>query len=483
MSKNGSVKSRSFTRGNSGAYRGSEKNIVVDEDPELTHTDPGTPMGDLMRRFWQPVCLSEELTEVPRAIRIMGEDLVAFRDKSGQIGVLHRHCCHRGASLEFGIIQETGIRCCYHGFQYNVDGTLMDVPGEPDGGKRMSKTVSQGAYPAFERYGMVFAYMGDFDDMPEFPEWEFFHTYEDTEIASYSNIYPCNWLQVFDNIPDQMHTCQLHAPHMRVISDDDDGSYPTTAFNPVFAQVPVMEYASVRNDTAMVFMAGRRVGDERIWVRLNDVVLPNLTVHGHTNEAGVEARYFHRVYMVRWYVPVDNENSIVFGLRMFGESVDPYGTGDITKLGYDKTDFLDGQTSARPYEVAQRTPGDWDVVSSQRSIARHKMEHPTKEDVGVYMNRKNLRMAVRNENRSMDQAVIHANANAGRLENVYTQNTVLNIPIQADRDDDELCREVCKKVLEISVAGDEFEGKERDSFIQNALRDYELSFSRAVAAE
>ena len=111
------------------------------------------------------------------------------------------------------------------------------------------------------------------------------------------------------------------------------------------------------------------------------------------------------------------------------------------------------------------------------------MEHPTKEDVGVYMNRKNLRMAVRNENRSMDQAVIHANANAGRLENVYTQNTVLNIPIQADRDDDELCREVCKKVLEISVAGDEFEGKERDSFIQNALKDYELSFSRAVAAE
>ena len=101
-------------------------------------TDPGTPMGEYMRRFWQPGCLSEELTDVPRAIRIMGEELVAFRDKSGAIGVLHRHCAHRGASLEYGIIQETGIRCCYHGFEWNVDGTLITAPGEPDGGARMA---------------------------------------------------------------------------------------------------------------------------------------------------------------------------------------------------------------------------------------------------------------------------------------------------------------------------------------------------------
>ena len=123
-----------FSRSSSRAYGGFAKTEVLPPDPELTYTDPGTPMGDLMRRFWQPVCLSEELTDVPRAIRILGEDFVAFRDKSGQVGVLHRHCCHRGASLEFGIIQQTGIRCCYHGFQFDVDGTLKHVPGEPDGG-------------------------------------------------------------------------------------------------------------------------------------------------------------------------------------------------------------------------------------------------------------------------------------------------------------------------------------------------------------
>lgn len=147
-----------FRRSGSQAYRGFQQTEVLPEDPELTHTDPGTPMGNLLRRCWQPVCLSEDLTDVPRGIRIMGEDLVAFRDKSGQVGVLHWHCAHRGASLEFGIIQETGIRCCYHGFHWNVDGTLLEAPGEPDGGERMCAKVGQGAYPAIERFGMVFAH-------------------------------------------------------------------------------------------------------------------------------------------------------------------------------------------------------------------------------------------------------------------------------------------------------------------------------------
>ena len=243
-----------------------------------------------------------------------------------------------------------------------------------------------------------------------------------------------------------------------------------------------MEYASVRDDTAMIFSAGRRVGRERVWVRLNDVILPNLTLHPHTAEDGREARYFHRVYMARWYVPIDDENSIVFGLRMFGDSIDPYGAGDKSKCGYDKADFLDGQTGERPREVAQRLPGDWDAVTSQRRIARHAMENPTKEDVGVYMNRKNLRMAVRGENPSMAQAAVHAHANAGRRNYVYTNNTVLDIPVR-EGDDDALVREVCKKVLEIVVAGDAYEGVERDAFIDGALRDYERSFAAAAAAE
>tara|TARA_E500000331_G_C17238349_1_gene705864 strand:+ start:429 stop:1880 length:1452 start_codon:yes stop_codon:yes gene_type:complete len=472
-----------FSHGNNNAYGGYEKTAIPAHDPEITETDPGTPMGEYMRRFWQPVCLSEELTDLPRPIRILGEDLVAFRDKSGSIGVLHRHCAHRGASLEYGIIQETGIRCCYHGFEWNVDGTLIKAPGEDDNGERLAKRVSQGAYPAFEKYGMVFAYMGPFAEMPKFPEWEFFHTYDDTEILSYNNIYPCNWLQVFDNIPDQIHTAQLHSPTMRVISEDDDGSYPSTAFNPVFAQLPVMDYASVRKGSAMVFIAGRRVGKDKIWVRIGDVILPNMTTHAYADEDGREVRYFHRVFMARWYVPVDNENSIVFGLRMFGPSIDPFNTGDKSQCGYDKADFLDGQTGQRTRESAQRMPGDWDAVTSQRAIAVHAMENPMREDVGVFMNRRNLRQAVRGDNPDARPDVINQRANAGQRDYVYGNNTVLAIPIQDNRDDDDLVREVCKKVLEICEAGDAYEGNERDIFIESALKDFEKSYVSSVAAE
>jgi len=125
-------------------YSGYRMRDMPSEDAEITHTGPGTPLGEYMRRFWQPVCMSEQLKDTPHAIRIMGEDLVAFRDRGGRIAVMHRHCAHRGASLEYGIIQERGIRCCYHGIQYDVDGSILDIPGEPNG-HRISQRVCQGA--------------------------------------------------------------------------------------------------------------------------------------------------------------------------------------------------------------------------------------------------------------------------------------------------------------------------------------------------
>ena len=99
---------------------------------ERSRTSGPARQWEYFRRFWQPVCMSTQFKDVPHKIRIMGEDLIAFRDRSGRIGVLARHCCHRGASLEFGVIQERGIRCCYHGIHYDTDGTLLDVPIEID---------------------------------------------------------------------------------------------------------------------------------------------------------------------------------------------------------------------------------------------------------------------------------------------------------------------------------------------------------------
>ena len=116
-------------------YSGYLLRDVPREDAELTHTDPGSPMGELMRRFWQPVCLSQELSDLPRAVRVLGEDLVVFRAGSGDVGVLRRHCSHRGASLEYGIVAERGLRCCYHGWLFAPDGAILETPGEPPGSR------------------------------------------------------------------------------------------------------------------------------------------------------------------------------------------------------------------------------------------------------------------------------------------------------------------------------------------------------------
>ena len=119
---------------------------VPKEDTELTHIGPGTPAGEYLRRFWQPVCYAGELADVPVALKILGEELVAFRDFSGRIGLVEAHCPHRGTSLEFGLVSERGIRCCYHGWLFDVDGTILETPGEP-AGSTFKDRLCHGAYP------------------------------------------------------------------------------------------------------------------------------------------------------------------------------------------------------------------------------------------------------------------------------------------------------------------------------------------------
>src|SRR5688572_22876149 len=132
-------------------FGGYHRRLQLEEDKELTNIGPGTPGGEYLRRFWHPIALACELGPTPVPIRILGEDLVLFRDKRGEIGLLHRHCSHRGTSLEFGIISERGIRCCYHGWLYDVDGTVLETPSEP-AGSTLKNSLCHGAYRTQE-YG------------------------------------------------------------------------------------------------------------------------------------------------------------------------------------------------------------------------------------------------------------------------------------------------------------------------------------------
>ena len=111
--------------------------ISREENDSLTQTNAGTPCGELLRRYWQPVALSEELKAdgAPVAVTLMGEELVIFRDEQGRVGVLDAHCCHRGADLSYGRLEDGGLRCIYHGWLYDVNGRILEQPSEPNGGE------------------------------------------------------------------------------------------------------------------------------------------------------------------------------------------------------------------------------------------------------------------------------------------------------------------------------------------------------------
>src|SRR4051812_12316703 len=146
----------------------------VQDTELLCRTGAGTAMGELFRRFWQPVMVPDELPEpdcAPVRLRVLGEDLIAFRDSNGQVGIVGAHCPHRGASLFFGRNEEAGLRCVYHGWKYDVDGNCVDMPNEPAESDFKDK-VKALTYPAAEYGGLVWIYMGPSDKRPPLPQYQ-----------------------------------------------------------------------------------------------------------------------------------------------------------------------------------------------------------------------------------------------------------------------------------------------------------------------
>ena len=331
-----------------------------------------------MRRFWHPVCMSLELTDTPRFLKILGEELVAFRDKSGRVGVLHAHCVHRGASLEYGAIQERGIMCCYHGMVFDVDGTCLHVPypkGEEAEGEKYAASIQQGAYKAFERHGLIFAYMGPPEDEPPFPEWEENFTVLPTdELVPFSNFQHCNWLQVQDNAADNFHPTALHAAKNVV-----DGNYQGTTFDEVGAAsmevAPDMQFIPVHGGRSLACAGARRASKDNLFIRVQHQVLPNLSLHAYTSEDGSNAKHFSRFHIIRWTVPVDDVNSKMIGWRVMGPGIDTRGVGNKEMVGYETIDFLEGQ-------VAMRRPerfGDYKLEDLPPIPDDHRARHNYKE--------------------------------------------------------------------------------------------------------
>lgn len=429
--------------GGQGPFEGYLGRELPEEDKELTHVGPGTPCGEYFRRFWNPVGFSKELRDLPVRVKILDEELVLFRDGSGNVGLLHLHCSHRGTSLEYGRIAQTGIICCYHGWHYGVDGRILDTPGEST--NAIKERVWHGAYPTQEFGGLVFAYMGPPDKKPPFPKFDSSFLPHHTHSTTIKNILPCNWLQIKENSMDPAHTTYLHAVVTGVQFTESHKELGTIDF--------------VETPAGMIYIHTRRI-DENIWVHMNDFIPPTIHQFCANWEDGRTLKKFARPIITLWTTPVDNTTSMNLGFRHFNEQMNDEERARMNGMVNSLTGDGFGQTDSRTYEVTQRQPGDYEAQVSQRPIAIHKLEHLGSTDRGISMLRKILRDDIRAVQRG-DEPRFAFNEE-GKIYATYASDTVVRVPRKGTAQEDralllETGRKLSKELLATRTAADALE--------------------------
>lgn len=229
--------------------------LTASENELLCRVEGQAPMGRLMRKHWIPALLSEQVAEpdgAPVRVQLFGEKLVVFRDSKGKLGMLGESCPHRKASLAFGRNEDCGLRCLYHGWKFDTDGNVVDMPSEP-AQSQLTEKVKHISYPVREAGGFVWAYMGPSEDMPEFeaPPWA---PHPETRVAIAKIQVPCNWAQIMEGQIDSAHSSSLHSSDMRPAKGEanakgDHWVRPSTDKNPRI-QVQLtnygMRYAAIR---------------------------------------------------------------------------------------------------------------------------------------------------------------------------------------------------------------------------------------------
>jgi phenylpropionate dioxygenase-like ring-hydroxylating dioxygenase large terminal subunit len=348
------------------------------ENADLTHVGFGTPMGELMRRYWQPVCLSSDIDELPKRVTILDEALVAFRDRRGRVGVLDAHCCHRGTSLEYGRVETDGIRCCYHGFLFAPDGTCLQQPGEPPTSSFRDK-LAQPAYPAREFGGLVFAFMGPPDTVPLFPQFDILDQ-PDTTLFAYRNlsrgaVAACNWLQIQENAMDPVHTAVLHS----TISGPQ--------FTEIYATLPQLDFEAT--PYGMKYIRTAPLPSGRTFTRVQEVFTPNM--RAIADNITPDQPHEERATLIGWWVPVDDTHTIGFHIEAVRNG-DAARMSTFAKAKEGRTSGI--QDAHRSYEDTQRHPDDREAQVSQRPIAVHAHEHLGTTDRGIIMFRELLRGAI-----------------------------------------------------------------------------------------
>jgi len=276
--------------------------LSQEQNEQITRVGPGTAAGNLMRRYWQPAALVEEL-DGPRPIkpiRLFGEDLVIFRDGKGRYGLVGRSCPHRGTDLAFGRLEGGGLRCAFHGWLFDIDGKCLETPAEPEG-SNLCANIRQKAYPVVERSGILFAYMGP-GAPPELPHFDCLVA-PDTHTFAFKGLIECNWLQSLEVGIDPAHTSFLH----RFFNDGD----PSDAYGRMFRDMSLdtdMPMTKIMRDFdkprievettefGLRLATLRQISDKSTHVRVTNLIFPNAFIIPMSREMTIS----------QWHVPVDD---------------------------------------------------------------------------------------------------------------------------------------------------------------------------------
>lgn len=398
-----------------------------EENEFLTRTGLGTPCGDLLRAYWQPAALVEELPDERPAkpVRLLGEDLVLWRKPDGSYGLIGRFCAHRGADLAFGRLEDGGVRCLYHGWLYDSAGRCLDQPAEPPD-SRFREKIRHCSYPARERNGIVFAYLGG-GDPPPLPGFDCFAVPGQYSFA-FKGLWECNWLQGLEGGIDPSHVSFLH----RFIADDPRETYgqqftSTTAGTGVrlsrFVGENVRPDIEVEpTDYGLRVLASRPAGEDTRHVRVTNLMFPNALV----------IPFGDTMAIAQWHVPVDDENHywhmILYDFaretdkkklreqRLPATTLPDYRPvrGRLNNWGFDA-----GEQSALTYTgmgLDINTHDQW-AVESPGPIQDRAVEHLGQSDRAITAFRRILLRAIRAHqagNRTPGMAADHAAARALR---------------------------------------------------------------------
>ena len=422
---------------------------AVPVDDEVVRVGRGTDGGEYLRRAWQPVCLSQELGDVPKVVRLLDEELVLFRTRAGQLGLVEKHCSHRGASLEYGLPTEAGLQCCYHGWHFAPDGTILDTPNDPE--STVKERLFHPAYPVHEYRGIVFAYMGPPEDVPEFPILDAY-VQPGTEAVPFSLYFPCNWVQLLDNTQDPTHSCFLHT---RVSG---------AQFAVSWGELPELAY--VETPLGMINVNVRRWND-LLWVRTTDMMLPNLNQTGHLWLSSEYEETFLRCALTRWMRPIDDTSTRMIGWRFFSERLDRDSGADPGQVGLGKIDFIGQTEDERPYEERQRVPGDYEAIAGQGDIARNAAWNLNNGDRGVAMMRKLIRDNIAAVREGGDGVTVDRAKRVDGVVPTYTQDTVMTLP--APSGDRAMMREIGGEVSRLVLAGTDLPADRREAAFEEKL--------------